>query len=377
MPALDDVIKNIKKKYGATVIGSLEETTKEYQKIPLRTASLTYLFRGGLPRTIFEVLGEPSAGKSSCAYMICGCAQKQFKQEWEEEVAQLQAEPKLNAESKARLQYLLDTGYQKVVYLDHEFTSDLKYMRLNGIDTDELIYIRPDGQTAEELFQILLDLMSTGSVGCVVLDSIPALVSAQASSKDMTEKTMAGISASLSTFCQKMLPIQKKYNILFIGINQPREDLMGYHRVLSPGGKMFKHTCSVRLLFKKESFYGTSYEELKAHPENAYGQWCAVEKLKDKSGDSASRRMCKFSITYTKGIDGFFDTVNLGVMLGLIVKAGAWFSVVSEDGELMTDSEGNNMKWQGMKNVIAYFESHEIEFKELAKAVDEAITAED
>lgn len=372
MSKLDDVLAKVKKDYGKNFIGKLEETKKEYKRIPLVTPALAYLFRGGLPRTIIELVGMESSGKSSCSYAICGAAQKVLKEEWEEEVAELQAIDKPNKEQKEKLAQLLERGYQKVVYLDHEFSSDPDWMEKNGVDVDDLIYIRPEGQNAEQLFQILLDLMESGGVGCVVMDSIPAFVSKQATEKTMEEKTYAGISGPLSTFSDKMMPLQKKYGILFIGINQPRDDMAGYHRLITPGGRMWKHACSIRLLFKKGDYYDEKYATLKAHPEEAAGNYVEVEVIKNKA-TKPDRRMCKFSITYDKGVDGYNDTINLAIAFGIITKAGAWFSMIGEDGEVLTDSEDNLMKWQGLANVLAYMETHEKEYKDVYDKVCEFI----
>ena len=376
MASLDEVIKNINKKYGANIVGSLEQTQRHYKAISFPTPSLTYLFRNNCPRTIIELLGENHCSKTTLATALCANAQKELKQEWQDEIDTLQSLDKPKASDKERLDYLLQRGPQKACYIDHEFSQDPVWMEKLGVDLSELIFIQPDGQTAEQVFQMILDLVASDGIGCMVLDSIPALVSQQAMDKTMEEKTFCGISASLSQFCSKFMPLQRKHGCLFIGINSTRCDISGYNRVISPGGKFFRNACSIRLLMKRGGYYDEKYADLKAHPDTASGVYIEVEVLKNKVS-RGDRRMCKFSLTFSKGIDSFFDTVNLSIALGLITKAGAWFSIIDDDGNLLTDSEGNNMKWQGLKNVIAYFESHEVEFKELAKAVDEAITAED
>lgn len=368
MSKLDDVLMKVKKDYGKNLIGKLEETKKEYKRIPLVTPALAYLFRGGLPRTIIELVGAESSGKSSCSYAICGMAQKILKEEYEEELQKLQSIDKPTKDQKEQLAQLLERGYQKVVYLDHEFSSDPEWMEKNGVDVEDLIYIRPEGQTAEQLFQIILDLMDSGGVGCVVLDSIPAFVSKQAAEKTMEEKTYAGISGPLSVFSDKMMPLQKKYGILFIGVNQPRDDMVGYHRLITPGGRMWKHACSIRLLFKKGDYYDEKYAILKAHPEEAAGNYVEVEVVKNKA-TKPDRRMCKFSITYDKGVDGYNDTINLAIAFGIITKAGAWFSIIDNNGEVLVDTDNAPMKWQGLSNVLAYMRTHEEEYKEIYNKV--------
>ena len=365
MSKLDDVINDIQKKHGKEIIGTLEETTKEYSRVPFKTSALTYLFRGGCPRTIIELIGQPSSGKSTTCYSICGEAQKVLKQEYDDEIAKLQNLAKPNKEEKERLAYLLDRGCQKVIYLDHEFTSRQDWMELNGVDTESLIYIKPNGESAEELFQMLLDLSATGEVGCIVLDSIPAMVSYQAQQKTMDEKTYGGISAPLTVFCSKFMPLQREYNILFIGVNVPKQDMSGYNRLITSGGNYWKHTCSIRLLFKRGDFYDEKYAQLKAHPDEAYGNYVEVEVIKNKAC-KPDRRMCKFSITYDKGIDGFNDCITMAIALGIIKKAGAWFSIVNEEtGEVLVHENGDTMKWQGQANVIKYMETHPEVYKEL------------
>lgn len=372
MAKLDEVITKIRKDYGKKVIGNIEETKREYKRFPFSTPSLSYIFRGGMPRTIVELLGENHVGKSSLAYSLCGSAQKALKQEWEEEVKQLQELAKPKAEEKERLEYLLDRGYQKVCYIDSEFSSDFVWMQKNHIDIGELIFIMPDGQTAEQIFQMMLDLVASDGIGCIVLDSIPALVSQQAADKTMEEKTMAGISAPLSQFCAKFMPLQKKHGCLAIFINNVRDDMLGFHRIISPGGKFFKNTTSIRLLMKRGDFYDEKYAQLKAHPEEAYGNYIEVEVIKNKAC-KPDRRMTKFSISYDSGIDGFNDCINMAVAFGIIKKAGAWFSITDNNGDVIVHENGDTMKWQGLANVISYMREHKEVYDKVYNKVYELI----
>lgn len=376
MISLDEVIKNINKKYGANIVGSLEQTQRHYKAFSFPTPSLTYIFRQGMPRTIVELLGENHCSKTTLATALCGIAQKELKREWQEEVDSLQAIDKPKASEKERLDYLLQRGPQKACYIDHEFSQDPNWMEKLGVDLSELIFIQPDGQTAEQVFQMILDLVASDGIGCLVLDSIPALVSQQAMDKTMEEKTYCGISASLSQFCSKFMPLQRKHGCLFIGINSLRFDVSGYNRVVSPGGKFFRNACSIRLLMKRGGYYDEKYADLKAHPDTAAGVYIEVEVLKNKVS-RGDRRMCKFSLTFSKGIDNFFDTVNLSIALGIITKAGAWFSILDDEGQVMVDDDNNTLKWQGLKNVIAYMETHEATFNKLKTEVERIITEDD
>ena len=133
MSKLDDVIKSVNKQYGFNIVGKIEVKERNYDRIPFKTPTLTYLFRGGLPRTVIELAGMPSAGKSTLCYSICGEAQKLFKKEYQEEIERLESLTKPKKEDISRLSELKERGYKKVVYLDSEFSSDATWMSLNGV----------------------------------------------------------------------------------------------------------------------------------------------------------------------------------------------------------------------------------------------------
>lgn len=377
MSKLDEVIKGINSKFKQNLVGKLKDTRLTYDRIPFVSPALSYLFRGGLPRGIaVELLGIFSSGKSTFSYSICGEAQKLFKKEYEEEMRtfddKLENNKKLSKTENERYLYLKDRGYQKVAYLDHEFSSSKDWMEKNGVDVDDLIFIDPDGQTAEELLQIILDLIDSDGIGLVVIDSIPALVSNQSMEKTLDEKTYAGISSVLSTFSQKVLPKLSKHKCTLIGINQPRDDLSGYHQLISPGGRMWKHICFIRLLLRKGGYYDDTYKDLKAHPDEAYGNYSEVEVVKNKA-TKPDRHLTKFSISYDKGVDGYNDTFNMAVTMGIIQKGGAWYSYEDENGNIKVDSEGNEIKWNGKSKAMEYLKEHNDTYTEIYNKVLESI----
>ena len=372
MSALDDVIKDINKKYKEKIIGKSDVKQRNYKKIPFVTPSLTFLFHGGMPRTVAELAGAPGVGKSSLSYSICGQAQKQLKKEYEEEVSALEEIEKPNKEQKERLAYLKERGYQKVAYLDSEFSTSNDWLEKNGVDVDDLIFIAPDNQTAEQLFEITLRLIASDGIGCFILDSIPALVSQQTMEKTMEEKTMAGISQPLSVFSSKLLPLCNKHKCLFIGINQTRADMSGYNRVITPGGKMWQHTCSIRLLLKKGKFFDDKYADLKAHPEDAYGNYSEVEVIKNKA-TKPNRRLSKFAITYTKGVDGYIDTVNMAITYGIIKQKGAWYSYENDNGEVIESESGEPCSFAGKLKLMDYLERNKDIFDRISKQLNNAI----
>lgn len=106
-------------------------------------------------------------------------------------------------------------------------------------------------QSAEEIFDILLKMMETGEVGLVVIDSLGVMVSQQAYDKDVQDKTYGGIAAALTVFGKKAQMICARTGCVLLGINQVREDMAGFNRVITTGGKGWKHLCILDLYLKK------------------------------------------------------------------------------------------------------------------------------
>lgn len=362
MSKLDDAIKNINKELGFNIVGKADIKKREYKRIPFVSPALTWLFKGGLPRGIvMELAGQFSSGKSTLSLSIVGQAQKLFKEEWQDEIDELTEKTnckKPNKDDVERLAYLQDRGYQKAVYVDTEFSMDEDWAIKNGVDMDDLIFVAPENQSAEQIFEIIRQLVASDGVGLVIIDSIPAMVSQATLDKTLMDKTYCGISAPLTTFSNIIMPLCNKHICTVIGINQQRDDLSGYNLVVTPGGRAWKHACSVRCLLRKDKYYDSSFKEQTSHCEEPHGNFASVEVLKNKA-TGIDRRLTKFSVTYDKGIDGNYDAISLAVALGLIEKAGAWFSILDENGNLVVDEDGVQLKFQGMAKLKDYCDTHD------------------
>ena len=355
MSKLTETINRINKEYGFNMIGGVEAKTKQYKKFTPTTPALSYIFHGDMPRTIYILVGEFSSGKSSLSYMMCGAVQKQLKKEWQDEVDELEQLTKPSKEQQLRLSYLKERGHQRVAYLDIEFTSNEEWMNKNGVDVDDLIFIAPENQTAEQLFQICLDLIESDGVGYIVIDSVPALTSKLAQEKTMEDKTYGGISQPMSVFCSKLLPLCNKHSCGFTFIAQPRDDMAGFNRVIYNGGKMMKHTASVIMYLKRGTLLDSNFNDLKSHPDEASGNM--VEILKNKA-TKPDRRMCKFTIDYSTGIDGINDTIIMAIGFGIIIRTGAWYNF-------------KDYKWQGKANVVKELQENKELYNEIYELVME------
>lgn len=303
--------------------------------------------------------------------------QRYYKKKWEDEVEQLQAIEKPNKNEKARLDELLDNGYKKVLWLDSEHSMDILWAQKNNLDVSDIIYIKPQQESAEELLEITLNLIATGGICLLVIDSLAALTSGAALQKSLDEKTYCGISAPLTTWTSRVLPMLNKYDCTVICINQERDSIGSmYPATHTIGGRAFAYGCHCRISMRKSKPIDENYNEIAQKEESYYGNKVDVQILKNKMC-LPKRRKSSFLITYDHGIYALYNYINIAVSVGLIVKTGAWYALNNENGEPLIDSEGNTMKWQGLKNVIAYFEGHDQEYEELKQKVEEIITAED
>lgn len=345
-------------------------------KIPFSSPRATYMLYGGLPRgRIVEFAGEENGGKTTSALDAVANAQKLFKEEWQQEIDDLEAIEKRKKEQDARLTYLKSRGPKQAVYLDCENTLDEDWARLLGVAVDEMMVIKPMSQTAEQLFEMVLQIIETDEAGIVIIDSLGVMLSAQAYEKSMEEKTYGGIAAPLTLFSKKAELLCIKYNCTLIGINQMREDMKStYGGMTTTGGKGWKHNCSLRLMFQKGSFIDESCNEIKRSSESPAGNFVSINIAKTKIC-KPDRRIGFYTLNYTYGIDVLNDTVELAIKYGIINKAGAWFTFVDiETGEFITDDEDEIIKLQGKANVLEYLQENEHLFEEISTKLNQLIS---
>jgi len=328
--SLDDVIKKVNKDAGSNIIG-YGIPKREYDRIPFTSPRMNYCTYGGLPTgRLIEFYGEEHGGKTTTALDI---------------VANFQ-----------QLESVKDNP-RRVAYFDSENTLDVEWAIKLGVDVDNLILLQPESQSAEDILQIILEMIDTGEVGLVVLDSIAAMVSNQEMDKEIADKTYAGISGPLTVFGRKAEMSCKKMNCTIIGINQIRDDLgaMWAGAVKTPGGRAWKHLCSVRMQFTRGSFINEKGEEIKRSSDSPHGNIVLMTMVKNKTCP-ANRRGGFYTINYGTGIDYLKDLIDVAEKYDLIQKAGAWFSILNpETGEVLAD------KIQGLANVYEYLKDPEHE----------------
>lgn len=383
---LEQIMKDWNKDSKALVaVQGLER--ESLPRIPFSAPSMNYQTYGGLPRKrVIEFFGPESSGKTTSALDIVKNAQMVFEQEWHdktERLTQLLEEAEKSKASKTRINELKNQLADlaeplKIVYLDLENTLDTEWAKKIGVDVDNIWIVRPEMNSAEEILQYVLDMYDTGEVGLIVLDSLPYMVSQNLIDEELTKKAYAGISAPLTEFSRKVTPYLTKYNAIFLGINQIREDMNSqYNAYSTPGGKMWKHACAVRLKFRKGDYLDENGASLTRTARNPQGNIVEsfVEKTKAFKPD---RKLVSYTLSYQNGIEIEADLIDVAVEFGVISKAGAWFSVVDpETGELMTDENEEPLKFQGKANLVRRLRDDDVLFDEIMSTVHELITVED
>ena len=369
---VDLIMSEINKKYKAEIVHQGTDII-EVDKIPFSSPTANYMTYGGIPVGKFtEFYGGEGGGKTTSALDIVKNAQIKFNEVWNKKIANLdeQIQSLINRENRqdkakrtkleGEKEALIEEGPKLVLYVDAEQTLDTQWAQLLGVNTEELLLLRPQAETAEQVFQMIIDLVATGNIGLVVLDSIPMLVSQNIFDESMEKKSYGGISQALTTFCQKITPHLNRTQCAFIGINQVREDLSSmYNTESTPGGKAWKHACSLRLKVRKGSFLDVNRGELTSKAENPAGNKVELTIIKSKSCKS-DRRLGYYTLSYTDGIDIIYDTVTIAVQYGLIRKAGAWYYLVKEE----------EIGFQGLAKLLNYLRENEEELNQLIEALE-------
>ncbi len=360
MRDIDLKMQELNKKFKAQIIQQGTDII-EVDKIPFSSPMANYMTYGGIPvGKITEFFGGEGGGKTTSSLDIVANAQKKFNEVYNKKVSELtsnatqleESGTKQGAKDAAKIYTELtdiqERGPKLVVYVDTEQTLDTQWAQLLGVDTESMILVRPQEQTAEQVLQIIIDLIATGNVGLVVLDSIPCLVPQQIFDESMEKKAYGGVSGPLTIFSSKILPYLTRNQCAFIGINQIREDLSSMYSTMStPGGKGWKHACSLRIRFKKDTFLDMNNNEISSRSENPAGNRVGMEIVKTKVC-KPDRRLGYYTLSYTQGIDYLYDMINVAIHYSLVVRNGSWYRLLDSEGSIMQDEEGVDISYQGL-----------------------------
>lgn len=337
---LASILREINKAAGDNVIG-IGNVETEYIKIPFSSPRATYMTYGGIPLYhITEFCGPENSGKTTSALDVIGHYQKR-------------------------------EDAKTVLYIDVEHRFNPVWAKKLGADPEKILLYQPLGDPAETVFNNVIEMIKSGEIGFVVLDSIATLVSKSATENDMEYMEMCGIAKVMTKFVNMVVPVLRKYRCTFIGINQVRENLNNkYDPYVTPGGKAWKHQCILRIMFRKGKFIDEDGKELNMNPEFAAGNIIQMVQLKNTCS-RPDRHLSSYSINYTTGIRAFEDTIEMADQFNLINKRGAWYSLIDFNTGEVTDK-----KFQGIDNVIKYLKETPEYAKELTERLNNEICKE-
>jgi recombination protein RecA len=195
----------------------------------------------------------------------------------------------------------------------------------------------------------------TDDVGLVIIDSIAVLVPQLTHGESFEQKAMGGNAKVVTDFCNEVCPVLGEKDIACIIINQARDDFKNPYADFSiPCGNGLKLASSLILTFQKGKLLDAAGNEQKQSFETPQGNvvWVRIQKTKICKPD---RRVGFYTLSYDYGVDVVADLIPMAVDLGIIKKAGAWFSIINPDnGELLTYEDGEVIKFQGQVNLMTF-----------------------
>ena len=347
-------------------------------KLPFSSPLLNWCTYGGIPRNkMTEFFGDPGGGKTTTAVDICRNAIRIFSNEHESQLAELRA--KVAAGVKTAHSELADLeaqGKRRVFYLDLEHAFDGKWSETLGISEADMDIMQPPDTPAEDILQMLSDIVCTGEVGLVILDSIPSLVTKAELEKKLGERTVSALAGLLTIFCRKIVSLLTRYNCTLIVINQTRDNMDNPYVVATPGGQALKFYASLRMQFRLGSPVDFLGNELPKSTENPAGYLVTAKLVKQKSAPW-DRKQGTYYLMCQTGIRPDFDFAQLAVnKYGIIQKGGAWYTLCEPyTGEVLMEPDPASpgkfkpVKLNGLAKVYEYLNSHEEYYTKLQKFI--------
>ncbi|HEY1556342.1 MAG TPA: recombinase RecA [Kofleriaceae bacterium] len=304
--SIAEAVRAIQKQFGSGAIMRLDGSeTQQVEVIHTGSVALDVaLGCGGLPRgRIVEIYGPESSGKTTLTLHAIAEAQR---------------------------------AGGVCAFIDAEHALDTEYARRLGVELDDLLVSQPD--CGEQALEIADTLVRTGAIDLIVIDSVAALTPRAEIEGEMGDSHM-GLQARLMSQALRKLTAQiSKTKSCVIFINQLRQKIgvVYGNPETTTGGNALKFYCSVRLDIRRKKAIKRGEETI--------GSEVKVKVVKNKLAPPF--REAEFEILYGTGVNKLGELVDTAEKLGLMEKAGTWYSY------------GGEKLGQGRDKVLAHLDEH-------------------